>query len=164
MHADGSLPPQKFQQRLVIPSLPPPSPTKIKAIAAWDACPQLGIAPNSYLYSAMITACSSSHRPQAALGYFAAARAARAANEVVYGATIAACQRAGMYDRGEALLREMQGEGLVPDALIYCTLLVAAQRCAAGHRCATPLRLNVLAHSLRASLFSHEDLAPTSLV
>lgn len=96
----------------------------------FSACPQLGVAPNSHIYSALISACSTAGRWEEALAHFASARAAGAANEITYSAAIAACMRSNELDRGLALLRDMQEEGLAPDGITYCTLLLAAQRCA----------------------------------
>jgi pentatricopeptide repeat protein len=105
-----------------------PAPTT-QAVAVFDACPRLGVQPNSHIYSALVSACSTAGRWGDALRHFEAARAAGAANEITYSAAIAACMRSNELDRGLQLLQDMQNEGLTPDSITFCTLLLAAQRC-----------------------------------
>ncbi|KAI8475488.1 MAG: hypothetical protein J3K34DRAFT_382622 [Monoraphidium minutum] len=112
------------------PATPAPPAPCPQAVAVFDACPRLGIAPNSHIYSALVSACSAAGRWADALGYFEAARTAGAANEITYSAAIAVCMRSNELDRGLRLLSDMRGAALEPDGITYCTLLLAAQRCA----------------------------------
>lgn len=108
-----------------------PTPPLAKAIAVFEACGALGVEAraSAHIYSAVVAACGAAGRAADAERFFAAARAAGAANAVTYTAAIAARTRGGDLNGALALLQEMGAAGLAPDAVTFCTLLAAAQRC-----------------------------------
>eukprot|EP00877_Chromochloris_zofingiensis_P002348 jgi/Chrzof1/12113/Cz06g21250.t1 len=90
--------------------------------------------PNTYVYTALISALSQGGEWQQALQQFehmkkqAAIDPDSKPNEFTYSAVISACARGGDIDQGLALYQEMREAGLRPDTIIYSSVINACEK------------------------------------
>lgn len=79
-----------------------------------------GVAPNSFTFNAVMTACDRGGQWRMALALFEKMRAAGVAPDVIsYAAAIQACGRGGQARRALDFLDEMRHAGMVPNVIVY---------------------------------------------
>lgn len=85
-----------------------------------------GVAPNSFTFNAVMTACDRGGQWRMALALFEKMRAAGVAPDVIsYAAAIQACGRGGQARRALDFLDEMRHAGMVPNVIVYNSAITA---------------------------------------
>jgi len=93
-----------------------------------------GVRPNTYTYSALISACSNAGDWDLAVDIFHRMKVAAASdprcrpNQVTYNAIISASERGGHYDVCLACFRDMISSDACPDSVTYCSAINACQK------------------------------------
>ncbi|PSC68549.1 Pentatricopeptide repeat-containing mitochondrial [Micractinium conductrix] len=105
-----------------------------KAIEIFEAMSAVGMQPNTFSYSALISALARAGRWQEAERYFSDLRALAERqpemrpNTVTYAALISAYEKGGELERALSAFRQQLAEGVPPDLITYSSLVTACER------------------------------------